>query len=40
MLRIEDNMESIGRAVNSALQLSKRGGVAFAVESAGSGRAN
>lgn len=28
--RIEDNMESIGRAVNSALQLSKRGGgVAF-----------
>ncbi|MGC6745306.1 hypothetical protein ACP0HM_14995 [Escherichia coli] len=30
MLRIEDNMESIGRAVNSALQLSKRGGgVAF-----------
>lgn len=30
LLRIEDNMESIGRAVNSALQLSKRGGgVAF-----------
>ncbi|HGL4531948.1 class 1b ribonucleoside-diphosphate reductase subunit alpha [Enterobacter roggenkampii] len=26
LLRIEDNMESIGRAVNSALQLSKRGG--------------
>jgi ribonucleoside-diphosphate reductase alpha chain len=31
LLRIEDNMESIGRAVNSALQLSKRGGVAFAL---------
>ncbi|MCM7153540.1 class 1b ribonucleoside-diphosphate reductase subunit alpha [Enterobacter roggenkampii] len=30
LLRIEDNMESIGRAVNSALQLSKcGGGVAF-----------
>ncbi len=30
LVRIEDNMESIGRAVNSALQLSKRGGgVAF-----------
>ena len=30
LLRIEDNMESIGRAVNSALQLSRRGGgVAF-----------
>ncbi|HCI5438441.1 TPA: class 1b ribonucleoside-diphosphate reductase subunit alpha [Enterobacter roggenkampii] len=30
LLRIEDNVESIGRAVNSALQLSKRGGgVAF-----------
>ncbi|WP_448669259.1 class 1b ribonucleoside-diphosphate reductase subunit alpha [Enterobacter mori] len=30
LLRIEDNMESIGRALNSALQLSKRGGgVAF-----------
>jgi ribonucleoside-diphosphate reductase alpha chain len=26
LLRIEDNLESIGRAVNSALQLSKRGG--------------
>lgn len=26
LLRIEDNMESIGRSVNSALQLSKRGG--------------
>ncbi|WP_273718180.1 MULTISPECIES: class 1b ribonucleoside-diphosphate reductase subunit alpha [Bartonella] len=26
LLRVEDNMESIGRAVNSALQLSKRGG--------------
>lgn len=26
LLRIEDNMESIGRAVNSSLQLSKRGG--------------
>ncbi|WP_395225392.1 ribonucleotide reductase N-terminal alpha domain-containing protein, partial [Escherichia coli] len=26
LLRIEDNMESMGRAVNSALQLSKRGG--------------
>jgi ribonucleoside-diphosphate reductase alpha chain len=26
LLRIEDNMEAIGRAVNSALQLSKRGG--------------
>ena len=25
-LRIEDNMESIGRSINSALQLSKRGG--------------
>ncbi|VTP84196.1 ribonucleoside-diphosphate reductase alpha chain [Proteus vulgaris] len=25
LLRIEDNMESIGRSVNSALQLSKRG---------------
>ncbi|WP_426385431.1 class 1b ribonucleoside-diphosphate reductase subunit alpha [Franconibacter helveticus 513] len=32
LLRIEDNMESIGRAVNSALQLSKRGGgVAFSL---------
>jgi len=32
LLRIEDNMESIGRAINSALQLSKRGGgVAFAL---------
>jgi len=30
LLRIEDNIESIGRSVNSALQLSKRGGgVAF-----------
>ncbi len=30
LLRIEDNMESIGRSVNSALQLSRRGGgVAF-----------
>ncbi len=30
LLRIEDNMESIGRTINSALQLSKRGGgVAF-----------
>ena len=26
LLRVEDNMESIGRVVNSALQLSKRGG--------------
>ena len=26
LLRIEDNMESIGRSINSALQLSKRGG--------------
>ena len=26
LLRVEDNMESIGRAVNSSLQLSKRGG--------------
>ena len=26
LLRLEDNMESIGRSVNSALQLSKRGG--------------
>jgi ribonucleoside-diphosphate reductase alpha chain len=26
LLRIEDNMESIGRGINSALQLSKRGG--------------
>ena len=26
LLRIEDNMESIGRAINAALQLSKRGG--------------
>ena len=26
LLRIEDNMESIGRCINSALQLSKRGG--------------
>ena len=26
LIRIEDNMESIGRSVNSALQLSKRGG--------------
>lgn len=26
LLRIEDNMESIGRAVNSSLQLSRRGG--------------
>ncbi len=32
LLRIEDNMESIARAINSALQLSKRGGgVAFAL---------
>ncbi|WP_185149829.1 class 1b ribonucleoside-diphosphate reductase subunit alpha [Arthrobacter crusticola] len=32
LLRIEDNMESIGRSINSALQLSKRGGgVAFAL---------
>ncbi|WP_254890350.1 class 1b ribonucleoside-diphosphate reductase subunit alpha, partial [Cronobacter sakazakii] len=32
LLRIEDNMESIGRAVNAALQLSKRGGgVAFSL---------
>ena len=28
LLRIEDNMESIGRSINSALQLSKRGGLA------------
>src|SRR5699024_6081894 len=27
LLRIEDNMESISRAINSSLQLSKRGGV-------------
>ena len=26
LLRIEDNMESIGRSIDSALQLSKRGG--------------
>lgn len=26
LMRIEDNMESIGRAINSSLQLSKRGG--------------
>ena len=26
LLRIEDNMESIARGINSALQLSKRGG--------------
>lgn len=26
LIRVEDNMESIGRSVNSALQLSKRGG--------------
>ncbi|MGJ8537763.1 MAG: ribonucleotide reductase N-terminal alpha domain-containing protein, partial [Parasphingopyxis sp.] len=26
LLRLEDNMESIGRGINSALQLSKRGG--------------
>ncbi|SCB62214.1 ribonucleoside-diphosphate reductase class Ib alpha subunit [Rhizobium aethiopicum] len=26
LLRVEDNMESIGRSINSALQLSKRGG--------------
>src|SRR5699024_12426687 len=26
LLRIEDNMESIGRAINSSLPLSKRGG--------------
>ena len=26
LLRLEDNMESIGRAINSSLQLSKRGG--------------
>lgn len=26
LLRVEDNMESIGRVINSALQLSKRGG--------------
>lgn len=32
LLRIEDNMESISRSINSALQLSKRGGgVAFAL---------
>jgi len=32
LLRVEDNMESIGRAINSALQLSKRGGgVAFSL---------
>ncbi|MHA7278140.1 class 1b ribonucleoside-diphosphate reductase subunit alpha [Arthrobacter sp. MDT2-2] len=32
LLRIADNMESIGRSINSALQLSKRGGgVAFAL---------
>ena len=32
LLRIEDNMESIARSINSALQLSKRGGgVAFAL---------
>ena len=32
LLRIEDNMESIGRSINNALQLSKRGGgVAFAL---------
>ncbi len=41
LLRIEDNMESIGRAVNSALQLSKRGGgVAFYSQSARGGRAD
>ncbi|VEB55286.1 ribonucleoside-diphosphate reductase 2 subunit alpha [Salmonella enterica subsp. enterica] len=42
LLRIEDNMESIGRAVNSALQLSKRGGgVAFLLlQSARGGRAD
>ncbi|GAB82692.1 class 1b ribonucleoside-diphosphate reductase subunit alpha [Shimwellia blattae] len=34
LLRIEDNMESIGRAVNAALQLSRRGGgVAFLLSS-------
>jgi len=26
LLRVEDNMESVGRAINSSLQLSKRGG--------------
>src|SRR5699024_12586230 len=26
LLRVEDNMESIGRGINSSLQLSKRGG--------------
>src|SRR4051794_2148594 len=26
LMRVEDNMESIGRSINSALQLSKRGG--------------
>src|SRR5699024_3873276 len=26
LLRVEDNMESIGRSINSALHLSKRGG--------------
>lgn len=32
LMRIEDNMESIGRSINSALQLSKRGGgVAFSL---------
>lgn len=32
LLRMEDDMESIGRSINSALQLSKRGGgVAFAL---------
>ena len=32
LLRMEDNMESIGRSINSALQLSKRGGgVAFSL---------
>ena len=29
LVRIEDNMESISRGINSALQLSKRGGVAL-----------
>ena len=29
LLRIEDNMESISRGINSSLQLSKRGGVAL-----------
>ena len=39
LLRIEDNMESIGRGINSALQLSKRGGgVALAADQHPRGR--